>query len=308
MDTKGDRNALSITVFCYTFLMSDHDTNNAIDMQLSSGQLTRVELNEKVEKDYFYIPVITYVEEGAYDEDWYSLRYSEEKDTPRPLLTYASKVPTSSTLKQAVAQDLEKDFGYSRGFTISDIVNLDVERDKQGNTLTRVLINLTVDEKFDTAQISPAHLKPQWFYQGEADINYAWRDTLNFFFRERSLRDELLEAYTPFVRKGLPSPFTIKATDNKESKRVLRLDAVYHEAMELLKEPLKEDDKIKIEIAEATVFYDAGFTGTSILDKIANDWLIGVRQKAEKIHRQDLVDEIQLKIDKINQYLSFLSR
>ena len=140
---------------------------------LSDEEAKKIELGEVLEKDYFYIPVIYYED---YDPDhftyWHSLRFSL-KEPPESILAYASNVPAGKTLWQAVRDDLENDFNYphEKSFVIEQAKPFDVAKTKDGKVLTRVLVWVSVYEKFDASDIRPLGTSPFWFEEGEHEFN-----------------------------------------------------------------------------------------------------------------------------------------
>ncbi len=138
---------------------------------LTPEELQRVEWGEALDKDYFYIPIITYSEESINtDSMWYSLRFNSFERTPKPesLLLYASKVPAGQTLWQAVRNDLEKDFKYrGKNFVIESAKPYDIAKNKSGQELSRVIVDLRVDEMFSTRDVFPLGMQLAWYFDGE---------------------------------------------------------------------------------------------------------------------------------------------
>lgn len=136
---------------------------------LNDTEIKQIELGETLEKDYFYIPIIYYSETNPdYEEHYYSLRFNDQ-DPPASLLAYASKVPVKKTLWQAVRYDLENDFHYphEKSFMIEQIALHDTARTQNGNELTRILVWVSVYEKFALPKIRQINASPFWFYEGE---------------------------------------------------------------------------------------------------------------------------------------------
>lgn len=140
---------------------------------LTSEEAKKIELGEVLKKDYFYIPVIYYEEQSPdYFTYWHSLRFNDQAP-PASILAYASKVPAGKTLWQAVRHDLENDFHYphEKSFVIEQAKPFDTAKTKDGKELTRVLVWVSVYEKFSTSGITPLGLRPLWFEEGEHEYN-----------------------------------------------------------------------------------------------------------------------------------------
>lgn len=145
---------------------------NSNSTLLTPEELQKVEWGEALDRDYFYIPVITYSEPSILrDTMWYSLRFNILKRDPEPdsLLLYASKVPAGQTLWQTVRSDLEKDFKYPHNerFTIESAKPWDKAKNKQGQELSRVIVDVQVDKMFSTRNLFPLDMDLVWYFEGE---------------------------------------------------------------------------------------------------------------------------------------------
>jgi hypothetical protein len=155
------------------------------NLLLEANDLTRITQGERIEKEYFYIPFIFYSEGSQNDEYyWYSLRYNN-KEAPKSLLAYASKVIVGKTLWEAVRQDLASDFAYTvenGSFVIENIDCFDTARRNDSRELTRLLVWVNVNNKFSVDRINPVSTKPFWKNEGEYPFNL-----INFkYFSEKS--------------------------------------------------------------------------------------------------------------------------
>jgi hypothetical protein len=135
-------------------------------MSLSDNDIQTIKLGEALDKDYFYIPMITARVSKDYEDKIYSLRFSEIKP-PQSLIQYASKVDSGKTLWEAVRYDLYKDFNYpkDKSFLIEYVWDYDTAKNKQGQELSRVLILVEVFHKFDTKLIKPVGFSPHWEFE-----------------------------------------------------------------------------------------------------------------------------------------------
>lgn len=111
-------------------------------------------------------------------------------------------------------------------------------------------------------------------------------------------RDELIAAFQPYIKQGVQNPFDIFDRDD-ESRRVSNLDTAYHEAQAEIRKSLSPAEQIRVDVAESTVFFDAGFTDIDLLDEIANDWLVNTLGDADDLQQPELVAEVKAKINEI---------
>lgn len=133
---------------------------------LTAAEIESIKLGETLDKDYFYIPIITVRESGNYGDEIYSLRFSKI-NPPWSIIQYASKVTTGKTLWEALRIDLEKDFDYpgNESFLIEEVWSYDNVENEEGKELSRLLILAEVFYKFDTHSIKPAGLSPFWVFE-----------------------------------------------------------------------------------------------------------------------------------------------
>lgn len=115
-------------------------------------------------------------------------------------------------------------------------------------------------------------------------------------------RQDLIAAYQPFVEKGIKNPYEIAS-----SEPVSDLDTAYHQQQSEMKKALSLDQRIRAEIAETTVYFDAGFSDVDLLDEIASDWLINTLSEANDAHRRDLANEVKAKIKEIQTRIKELN-
>ncbi len=68
------------------------------------------------------------------------------------------------TLWQAVGNDLENDFSYPKKVTwwIENIEPFDTAKDKKGNELSRLIVDVYLENKVDTDKLRPAGYKVKW--------------------------------------------------------------------------------------------------------------------------------------------------
>jgi hypothetical protein len=140
---------------------------------LSPEEAQKIEQGEALEKDYFYIPVFYFSKESPnYEGLWYSLRFTNDAP-PASLTAYASKVPKGSTLWDAVRHDLKDDFRYPVGksFVIEEAKPFDTARAKDGRVLTRLLVWVSLDTKFNVDGLSVLGMHPHWYEEGEHVFN-----------------------------------------------------------------------------------------------------------------------------------------
>ncbi len=123
---------------------------------------------------------------------------------------------------------------------------------------------------------------------------------------ENVTREQLIQEYQPFIERGIQNPFDIFVMDDEESQRISRLDSTYHELLTEAKKSLPTSERIKAEIDESTVFFDAGFTDIDLLDEIARDWLVNELADAQALGDQDLVEIVKAKILEIEQKIKEL--
>lgn len=144
-------------------------SNNAL---LTPEDSQKKKLGERIDKDYFFIPVIYYRahESSDIDESWYSLRYATKayKDS---LISYASKVEPDLTLWEAMRRDFKQDFRYSDGFMIENIQAYDTAPTKTGIALSRLLILVSAYNKFYLRGLESVGLHVSWRYEGEFLFN-----------------------------------------------------------------------------------------------------------------------------------------
>ncbi len=135
-------------------------------MNLTEKDIQTIKLGEALDKDYFYIPIITARESREHEEKIYSLRFSKI-NPPQSLIQYASKVPSGKTLWEAVRNDLRKDFRYpeAESFLVEEIWDYDTAKNKQGRELSRILILVEVFHKFDAKSIKPLGFSPYWEFE-----------------------------------------------------------------------------------------------------------------------------------------------
>ena len=114
------------------------------------------------------------------------------------------------------------------------------------------------------------------------------------------MREDLIAAYMPYIEEGIDNPFDI------DSQTVSDLDAAYHQQQTQINKSLPLAEKIRAEIADSTIFFDAGFTDTDLLEEIAWEWLLSSLSEADNAHRRDLADEVRAKINEIESRIKEL--
>ncbi len=150
------------------------------DVQLGEDDLAAIKDGRALDKDYFYIPVITYHQSApsGFEKHWFSLRCAD-KIFPYSLVAYASKVPAGITLWQAVRSDLEKDFDFphDQSFFIEHMHKYDTAPNKEDTLLTRLLVDVTVHNRFDISHAKPIGKHVIWNDDGleEDGSNPVWQ-------------------------------------------------------------------------------------------------------------------------------------
>lgn len=119
---------------------------------------------------------------------------------------------------------------------------------------------------------------------------------------DKVTREDVIAAAQPFVAKGVKSPDELLLDrQNEEAQRLWRL---HDEWIGLESQRIKDlpiDEAVRASIALNTIWYDAGFTGTDILDEISSEWLISALDLADGARRRDLADVVNAKIREIQE-------
>lgn len=275
---------------------------------LNQEELRKIPLGEKLSVDYFYVPEIFYEEED--DEEFRELYLTPlvftAKDGTESERLYASKVPAGMTLWEAVRSDLKKDFNYPEGksFRIERVTLLDTARNKHGQELTRVLIELVVDVPFKTEDLHPAGMTAKWKDEEEKQEAAPSREEVVAAIKEALKVIPSEEVKNQFA-------FEDYAYDEKipEFKNAYDL---YNEWKKAMDETIDFSDvseaSLEYRLSDHTIFLDAGLDTDQIeLDEIANDWLMQDEDTARRQGFTDLADRIQSKINEINKRLNELS-
>lgn len=140
--------------------------------ELTFAEAFQVKVGKIVNKDYFYIPVFYHNESHSSDWTWYSLRFNYEAP-PESLTAYASKVQAGESIKHALMRDLAKDFHYpmTATFVIDELYAHGSAVNKRGETLTRMLVIVGLDEKIDTEHLHPLGMNVRWYNEGDEEYN-----------------------------------------------------------------------------------------------------------------------------------------
>jgi len=128
---------------------------------LSDDDFHQIRRGDAISQDYFYIPVVHHA--GGPNQPASALLY-EVAPGQVANNAYASKVSAGQTLHQAIVKDLQQDFGYPthEAVKIEQVHLHDAARNRQGQTLTRLIVQVTVADRFDTARIHPVGLSVAW--------------------------------------------------------------------------------------------------------------------------------------------------
>lgn len=105
-------------------------------------------LNEKI----FYIPL--------FQSETSSLHYLHNGQWYKD--AYASRVMPGETLKQAVSNDLRKDFSYTGSFRIDGVNPFDELKDKEGKLIPRYRVKIKLLDELDVEQAKPLGMKVDW--------------------------------------------------------------------------------------------------------------------------------------------------
>ena len=105
-------------------------------------------------------------------------------------------------------------------------------------------------------------------------------------------REDVISTYRSFVEMGIDNPFDIPGDEVSE------LDIAYHSQQEKIKPSLSFEDRIRADIADSTIFYDAGFTDPLLLGEIT-EWLTDTLTEVDNRQDEVLADELKSKINDI---------
>lgn len=140
--------------------------------ELTFAETFEVKTGKIVSKDFFYIPVFYFKEASGGGWYWYSLRFNTGP-APDSLTSYASKVGASTSLKNALIRDLDKDFHYpkSQTFVIDEVSLYDSILNRHGERLTRLLVVVGLDEKIPLDSIHPLGMNLFWHEEDYEEWN-----------------------------------------------------------------------------------------------------------------------------------------
>lgn len=114
-------------------------------------------------------------------------------------------------------------------------------------------------------------------------------------------REDVISAAHRFVQDGIKSPDELLDGDSEDGKKLWLLHDNWVEQESQRIKTLPFSEAIRARVVMDTIWYDAGFTGIDILDKIASDWLVNALGDADYAHRRDLASEIKAKIREIQE-------
>lgn len=147
------------------------------DHLLTDKEIRTIGSGSSVDKDYFYIPLIYYSDDSLDFIDIAGPWLPSDESPPASLIAYRSKVAAGTTLRKAIAHDLEHDFWYAGKFDIERVRRFDTAETKDGRTLTRVLVWVNVESMFEVHNREVLGMQPEW---REDNISYGRHYSLHF--------------------------------------------------------------------------------------------------------------------------------
>ena len=116
-------------------------------------------------------------------------------------------------------------------------------------------------------------------------------------------RDQVIDAFKPFVERGIISPDDLSPNDPEVVEANKLLKAWSDHARVVADKSPDPATLSEYELSRSTFYTDAGFSDPDYLDEVANDWLIQDLDRAEASGLDELAAKIQAKIDELNARL-----
>ena len=116
-------------------------------------------------------------------------------------------------------------------------------------------------------------------------------------------RQQVLEAYRPFIDRGVTNPDDLDLDDPEVQAVHAIFDAWRVEQERIADQSPDPAANLELNLSLSTFYIEAGFTDPDYVEEVANDWLTQDLERAREAGLDEVASKIQAKIDELNATL-----